>query len=86
MSEVILGTAKETVQSLYAEQQRSEEYADDTLYSTERLYAAEEYWREQLVNPERSPRSNPDIHMVLARLDFELMMRNLEASDGTTEA
>lgn len=75
----------EDVPSLYAEMLRSRDYAENR-YDSQSLLALGEYWTHQLDSEYRSPRAKEDIHRLIGRISFELVMLGKDAYETRTDA
>lgn len=64
--------------SLYGDMIRSRDFGEIKQYPTDQLNQLGNYWKDQLQNPERSPRARKDIDRLLGRTVFELVMRNID--------
>lgn len=70
----------EDVPSLYAELYRSRDYGDEGVRPGDaQLRELGTYWTAQLSSEYRSPRAKKEIHTLLGRISFELVMRGKEA-------
>lgn len=61
--------------SLYGDMIRSRDFGEQALYPTHQLYELGGYWKDQLTNPERSPRARIEIGKLVTRTSFEITMR-----------
>jgi hypothetical protein len=62
--------------SLYGDMHRSRDFGEVKQWGTGELYELGNYWKDQLGNPERSPRARKEIDLLIGRVAFELVMRN----------
>ncbi|MDN5275446.1 MAG: hypothetical protein JWN33_95 [Candidatus Saccharibacteria bacterium] len=65
------------IDSPYWELYRSSDYADEELYSTDRLWEIGRYWKKELdaPDPRRSERSIQEIESLVNRIVFEIEYR-----------